>query len=619
MLAVPGARRSDLLPALAVALAAAAPYTPTLGHGFAFDDAPEVVRNDHIRSLRNLPAIFAGGAWDGAGEANPIYRPLTTATYALQHALHGLSSAGYHLGNVLLHAAAGALVLLLALRAGLPLAGAALAALLFAVHPVHVEVVANVAGRKDALATVLVLLAVLAHRAAVRRGGARVILPPLAVAAALFSKESGVAALAILPAWDLLPGREAFRANRRRALAIHAACAAVAVLWLVARRAAVGSLGIPLAFIPFAENPLAHAPAAERILTAVAVLGRGLGLFVFPASLSPDHSFEAIPIVRSPLDPRFLGAAAALLAVGTVAIRTARTRPLLAFGAVWWGAGIFPASNLAVPVGTVFGERLLYLPGVGLCLWAGVAGAAALAPGRARALRIAAAGALLAALAARTVAYASAWSDEVSLFEAAVRAEPASARAHELLGAAYLEVGRAGEGVARLEEALRILERGPAPPHETRVKLGVALERLGRLDGAEREYARILSAAPDHPDALWRLGVVRWGQGRREEAARLWERTLVVAPDHARAMSDLGIAANARGDVAGAEALWTRAARIDPRAAGPWLSLGALYDRRGEIERARVAWETFLERARYGAYPREREMVEARLRALSRP
>ncbi|HSN93320.1 MAG TPA: tetratricopeptide repeat protein [Anaeromyxobacteraceae bacterium] len=603
-----------------VLAAAAALYAPTLRHGFAFDDAPEVVQNEHVRSLSNLPAIFTSVAWAGAGEPSPIYRPLTTATYALNHALHGLSPLGYHLGNVLLHAAASALVLALALRLGMGAPAAALAALLFAVHPVHVEVVANVAGRKDALATVFVLLAVLAHGAAARRGGALVLLPPLALAGALLSKESGLAALAILPARDLLLGGEARRPGaRRRMAALYASHAAVALLYLFARRAVVGSLGVPLDLIPWAENPLAHAPAGERFLTAVAVLGRGLALQAFPWSLAPDYSFDAIPLVRSPLDPRFLAAAAALLAIAAVAAKTWRSRPLLAFCAAWYAAAIFPASNLAVPVGTTFGERLLYLPSVAFCLLAGEMGARAVAAGRARWVGRAAVAAAVAALSARTVAYAAVWSDEVSLFEAAVRAEPASAKAHDLLGAAYMEVGRPGEGVREIEEAVRILGRAPVPPSDVRVKLGVAYERLGRLQDAEREYVRVLGDAPGHPDALWRLGVVRWGQGRRQEAVDLWERTLAVDPGHARAMSDLGIAAMQGGDEARAEALWTRATEMDPRAAGPWLSLGALYERRGEIDRARSAWEKFLERARYGAYPRERQAIEERLRARSRP
>lgn len=604
-----------------VAVASTLPFAGTLGHGFALDDVSEVVRNDHVRSLADVPRLFTEGAWDGAGDTNPIYRPLTSATYALQYALGGLSPLGFHLGNVLLHAIASLLVLALGRRLGLSLAAATLGAAIFAVHPVHVEVVANVAGRKDSLATALVVAAVLAHDLALRRAGAWVALAVLTVAAALFAKESGAAAIGAAFAWTLLVDRGPWREARARTVAVFGAYAVVFALYLLARRAAVGSFGVPLSLIPYAENPLAHEGIATRLLTATGVLGRGLALLVFPRTLSPDYSYEAIPLIRSPLDPVLLASAAVLAVAAVAAARAARRWPALAFCAAWYAIGVFPASNLLAKVGTVFGERLLYLPSAGFCLAAAALGvhaaqaAADRLPG-ARHAATAVAAAVLLALTARTVAYAAVWRDEVSLFGEAVRAQPRSAKAHQLLGAALMEVGRVDEGVAALETADRMLARLPDPRAEARVSLGVAYERQGRLDRAEQVYEEILRARADQPDALWRLGVVRWSQGRRAEGARLWERAIEVDPGHARAMTDLGIASAARGDVAAAERLWLRAAEVDPRTPGPWLYLGNVYAARGELTRARAAWTRFLELARYGAYPQERALVEERLREL---
>lgn len=612
------ARRPGALAALVVAVSATAPFAGTIGHGFALDDVSEVVRNEDVRSVAGIPRLFARGAWDGAGEPNPIYRPLTSATYALNHAVGGLDPAGYHLVNVLLHALVSLAVLALALRLGLPAWAAGLGAVAFAVHPVHVEVVANVAGRKDALAALFSIVAVLVHASALRRGGGRVALPVLAVAAALFSKESGVAAIAFCVAWDLVVARDAVRAAPRRAAGLHASYAVVLAGYLWARHAAVGSLGIPLAAIPYVENPLAHLPYAIRLATAVAVLGKGLSLLVAPHALSPDYSWNAIPAVSSPADPRFALSAALLVALAAAAIRLRGARPVLAFCALCYAAAVFPASNLLVKVGTIFGDRLLYLPSAAFCVAVAALAVEVATRGSAAVRRAAAAvvAAALLVLAGATVAYAAAWRDEVSLFQASVRAQPGSAKAHALLGAALMEVGREQEGVRELEGAVQAQAALPDPPPGTRVELGVAYERAGRLPDAETVYLDVLRTSPDHPDALWRLGVVRWAQGRRAEAARLWERTLAVAPDHARAMTDLGIAARAAGDVRRAEALWLGAARVDPRAAGPWLSLGALYEDRGDLPRARDAWRRFLELARYGVYPGQREIVEARLRAL---
>lgn len=620
----PGPHRRGVLSALLVALASTLPFAGTLGHGFALDDVSEVVRNDHVRSLSDIPRLFTEGAWDGAGDTNPIYRPLTSATYALQHALGGLSPLGYHLGNVLLHALASLLVLAMGRRLGLSLAAATLGAALFAVHPIHVEVVANVAGRKDALSTALVLAAVLAHDAALRRGRAWPALAIATVAAALFAKESGAAAIGAAFAWTLLVDRRPWREARARTATLFAAYAVVFALYLVARKAAVGSFGVPLALIPYVENPLAHEPAATRLLTAVGVLGRGLALLALPRALSPDYSYEAIPLIRSPLDPVFLASAVALALIAAGALRAVRAWPALAFCAAWYAIGVFPASNLLVKVGTVFGERLLYLPSVAFCLAVAALGVrgAAWASERWSGARLAApalAALFLLVFTARTVAYASAWRDEVSLFTKAVRAQPGSAKAHQLLGAALMEVGRVDEGVAALEAADHLLSALPPAAAGSRIPLGVAYERQGRLERAEQVYEEVLRRSPDDADALWRLGVVRWGQGRRAEGTRLWERAIEADPGHARAMTDLGIAAATRGDLSRAEALWLRATELDPRTAGPWLYLGNVYLQRGDVPRARAAWERFLELARYGAYLQERELIEGRLRELDSP
>jgi tetratricopeptide (TPR) repeat protein len=605
--------------ALAIACAAVLPFAGTLGHGFAFDDGSEIVRNEDVRSIRAIPRMFTRGAWEGAGDVNPIYRPLTSVTYALNHAAGGLSPVGYHLVNVLLHALVSVLVLALGLEAGLPLAAAGGAALLFAVHPIHVEVVANVAGRKDALATLFVLCALLAHARALRQDRKGWLLAaPLALAGALFSKESGAAAIPIIAAWDLLLGRQGWARRRSRAIALYAVYAAELAIYLAARRAAVGSLGVPIERIAFVENPLAHVGVIPRLMTAVAVVGKGLWLLAVPTSLSPDYSWNAIPVVTSPRAPAFLAAAAILAAIAWGAWRLRGTRPVLSFCAAWYAAALLPASNLLVPVGTTFGERLLYMPSVAFCVALAAAAHDGLVRAARPARRIAAAAGLVAlcTLALASWKYAATWRDEVSLFAQAVRSQPASARAHELLGAALAEEGRVDEGARELERAVEALSALERPPARARIELGVAYERLGRPGDAGTVYADVLRQLPEEPDALWRLGVVRWSQGGRDEAERLWQAAIAVAPEHARAMNDLGIALYRRGDVAAAEAMWVRATRADPLAAGPWLSLGRLYDQNGDPRRARDAFERFLDRAHYGVYPGERRAVEERLRAL---
>ena len=611
-------KRTAIAAAVVATLAFAA-YAATLGHGFALDDGPEVVDNAHVRSLAGVATVFTTSSWAGAGDASvPMYRPLTTLSYSLNYALGGLDPLGFHLSNVLLHAVVCVLVLLLALHVGTGLPAAVVAAALFAVMPVHVEAVANVAGRKDLLVAAFSIGALLAHSRAMRRGGSAIALAPLLVAGALLSKEAGLVLVGLLAAHDLFFAGAEWRINRRRALGLFASYLAVTLLFVLARHAVLDTLVFPR--IPFDENPVADAPAWVRVMTAVSVLGRGLVLLVLPASLSADYSYAAILPVASPLDPAFLASAAAILALAWAAWRFHKPFPLGPFAFLWYGISIFPASNLAVPIGTIFGERLLYVPSVAFALVAG-AGAGRLLASRARVAAMAAVAVALGLYGLRTWDYSRAWANDLTVFTAAASAQPDSAKAQRMLGGALMEAGRPGEAIAAFRKAEAIVRR-PGTPQErlapALVEQGVALEKLGMTADARRLYEEVLRTDPGHSDARWRLGVVEWMQGDRAAAVSSWQRTVAADPGHARAWNDLGIAAMAAGDLDGAQAAWTRATDASPGLASAWYRLGHVLERRGDAEGARRAWTRFLDTA-HDRFPEMREEVAGKLGTSSAP
>lgn len=603
-------RRQARLATLAVALAAVLPYLHTLGHEFAYDDGVEVVDNAYIRGIQGVPLILSNPVWAGAGKGSSAYRPLTTLTYSLNHAVGGLAPAGYHLVNLLLHAGAASLVLALALALGVPLAAATLAGLLFAVHPVHVEAVANVAGRKELLVTVFTVGALLLHSGALRRGGWRLVAAPLLGVLAAFSKETGLVLVGLVVALDLLFGREDLRAAPRRAAVLYASYLAGISLYLAARWAVLESVGMP--GTPFLENPIASAPFLERAATGFVVLGKGLQLLVAPITLSPDYSYAAIPPVASALDPRLALALAGLAAVAAFAAWPGERRRVRLAAVAIYALTVFPASNLLVPIGTIFGERLLYLPSVGFAL--GVAAVASVwLEGPHRASLRTVAGIALALLAVRGAWYARAWADSLSIFAEGARVQPRSAQMQLTYGGQLLERREMAGAAAAFSRAAEILAVRPDAQSPALVQLGVAYEHLGRAEEAERLYARVLALDPRHPDALWRMGVRRWGQGDRPGAVALWERALAAEPRHAPALSDLGLAAYAAGDLLGAEARFREAAAIAPRLPGVWYKLGLVCDRLGRRDDALAAWRRFLELAPEPS--RERDDVERRLAA----
>jgi len=307
-------------PGLVVAALGVAAFLVTLGHGFAFDDDIVLLKNRWLgQGWSGLADLLLHTEWAGGGLEVPVWRPLTALTYALDHAISGFSPWSWHLTNVGLHALASWLVWRLArsleARFGLDDRAAFMAGALFAVHPVHVEAVANVVGRKDVLATVLVLTALLARGRAVREGGWWLAVPGLALLGACLSKEVGAAGLALLvllegfdrwvPAASPPPPGVGPPAAAGRRVAVLAGAALATLAYLLARRAVTGSL-LSAGAVPFDDNPLGTAGPLVRVATAVVVLGKGLLLQLLPVGQSPDWSFDALPVVRSAADPRLV-------------------------------------------------------------------------------------------------------------------------------------------------------------------------------------------------------------------------------------------------------------------------------------------------------------------------
>ncbi|HSN15567.1 MAG TPA: DUF1736 domain-containing protein [Anaeromyxobacteraceae bacterium] len=591
---------------LALALGA---YAPTLGHGFAFDDDIVIVRNRFLRTAAGIPSLLTRTEWAGGGLEVAAWRPLTDLTYAANFAFGGLAPWGYHLANALLHALVTLLVFLVARRAGLSDRWAATAALLFALHPVHVEAVANVTGRKDVLAALFLLAMFLAHRRAVSRGGGSLAWPILAYLAAMFSKEVGAVGLALVLAADLLLPDGALRERapaRRRAFALHAAYLACFLAYLGLFRAVTGQVGF--GEIPFQDNPAAHASTWVRLLTAVAVVGKGLRLQLIPLGQSPDWSFDAIPLATSLADPRVLATLVALAGWAALGIRLRRTAPLVLFSLAWYGAALSPAANVLFPAGTIFGERLLYLPSVGLVLLAGAGLHALDGTAGARRLVLPATALLCAALAILTLRYEAAWGDELRLFRWAAESAPRSTKVHHKLATLLLAAGLPDEALVEADRALALLPSNS----RARVARAAALGKVGRTAEQEVELRRAVSESPDDPEATYLLaGLVR-DSARLDEAAALWRRTVTLRPLHAGALSDLATWHLLRGELGIASDLAQRAVESDPGCATGWYDLGAVFSARGDRARARQAFTRFVETA--GAdYAAEAAAVRAAL------
>lgn len=462
-----------------VAGAAAATFLNSLANAFAFDDEFIITGNSRVHQLANQADIWLTPYWPEFGEAAGLYRPLAIFGYALQWAAGGGEPWVFHAISVVLHIAASVLGLVLLRRLVSPPA-ALFGALLFAVHPVHVEAVANVVGQAELLAAVALLGACVMHTT---REHVRLSLPRLTAIAvfymlAMLAKESAIVLPALLVALDAAMNRRRLaQRGMVRALAVPAsllAATAVAYLWL--RISVIGSLGGSDAApsLPFLRT-------GQRWLVALQTWPEYLRLLVLPVDLSADYS----PGVIEPADgvTASVVAGALLLFVTIVLATSIRRRPALGLPAAWFLIAVLPVSNLIVPIGVVLAERTLYVPSFAIALAAGFAGQHLSATVTMRRWRMAVAAgvALLFAFAARSALRNPDWKNTQAYWNALVRDHPESYRAQWGVASHMLAAGDA-------ESALTYLEMAAATwPHDA-----VLLNELGTLYVRQGEPARAL-------------------------------------------------------------------------------------------------------------------------------
>ena len=428
---------------LAVGLCAGVVYLGALWNQFALDDLPIIVTNPSVAHPSGIWRAFAAPYWPPDLGAR-LYRPLVIATFAFDRLVD--SAAWFHLVNLLWHAAASVAVAALARRwtdeTG---AGALVAGMLFAVHPVHVEAVANVVGRAELMAGLFTVLAV--YAALVRE---RVGWSAAAWALGLLCKENAAVAPALI-ALGWLVGLA--RPDRRQA----ARFVATWVLVGVAYGAVYTMIGHGFTrYDTVAPMFVGESPITVR-LTAVAALADVARLLLFPLTLRVDYSPDERTVVTSPLDPSFVvGMLCALLWGVLLALAWKRGRRLEAFGLGWIGIALLPVANLIYPAGFYVAERTLYLPSAGLVL----AAAAALARLPRQRLRLVVAVLVLLG-GIRTFLRVPVWRDDARVTRSITEDSPRSYVGHSRMAGVYLDRREPAQALVEARIAAGIYRRDP--------------------------------------------------------------------------------------------------------------------------------------------------------------
>ena len=534
----------------AVALAALAltfvAYGPALDAEFVSDDRNAIIENEWVVGPPNPAGIFGNFSWWGQGRSD-LYRPLPTLTFLWNRLAGGLEPSGFRIVNYAWHAACATLLFALARMLALRREVAAVGAALFVLLPIHSEAVIWLVGRAElGAATGVLVAAMLCLR--YRRGGSFALLPAAALATTLgtLCKENAATAVAIplvFAATDFFrlgpastdgpAGRTTIARDLTASAALLAGVAVYALLRLSAEGPAPNLAGLSML-----DNPLIELPLGNRLLGAVAVLGRYLSLTFWPSSLSVDYSYDALGIGRG-----FVANFDTLVAVVFVAAAFAAVRfgpwrrDVVAIGLLLAAATFSIVSNTAFVIGTILGERLFYLPTAGLALAIAALVEPALAGTRRQRSAVLAACAIVAVAAIGVDrARAAEWRTPVSLFEATVRAVPRSARAHMELATAYGTAGRIADAKTHFEKSLAIMPDYSAASYN----LGNMLARSGELDAAAAAYRRALETSPKFMRAWHNLSLTERMRGRNAERLEAVRQAATLAPGDTKIAHELG-------------------------------------------------------------------------------
>ncbi len=501
-------------------------YGDALLNGFTFDDYTYILGNPAVTNL-SVRGLFEPPQ---TNTNHHFFRPVTFVTYDLNWAVSGAQPFGYHLLNLLLHAMVTLLLylvlreLLEAVPRGTTIAWAA--ALLFAVHSIHTEAVASIVGRSELLAAGFLLAAWLLHL------HDRLILALVCFVLALMSKESAVAFVPLALAGDYARGK--LKPLHRYGWIAGVVVVYLALLWKV-QGGRFGEKGIS-----FLDNPLAKLRASWRILNALRVAWKYIGLQVYPAKLSCDYSYNAILLYASWRHTALAAVAALLvLALWIWALWTKRGEWFLA-GAIYL-AGFAVTANILLPTGTIMGERLAYLPSAGFCLLVALIWIRL----EKRQLRLAWAvlTIVVAVLATRTVIRNRDWRDNFTLYTAAVSAVPESAKIHDGLGAEYMKRGQKNAAFAEWQTALRIYPNFPKDwessgiaEYDFRVvNLAAQLMKLGENDDALNFLNEAIANSPGFSLAWSNRAVIRYERGEITSARQDAQNALRLDPANIQA------------------------------------------------------------------------------------
>ncbi len=592
-------RSSLTLPFILILVLIAAVFGQVAGHDFVnYDDPLFVSENLHVRQGLTLDSI----RWSMTA-LDPNWHPLTWLTLLVDVQLFGVNAGAHALINVLFHALASLLLLLVLLRATGHLWRSAIVAMLFAVHPLHVESVAWISERKDVVSTLFFVLTLLFYVAYAQRKSRRDwVLAIVMFILGLLSKGMLVTLPFVLLLMDYWPLRRVelfdFRGMLRLAVEKWPFFALlVPAIWInLAAQKAISA-------VASAESIALPVRIANAFLTYLSYLRKT----VWPLDLAIPYPYQPT------ISPSASIAAAVVVIAITIALLAKRNRPYLTAGWLWYVGTLVPVIGLVQIGAQSMADRYTYIPLIGIFFaivwWVADVAAERRVPRTPLAVASAIIILTFAAIAYRQTHF---WQNSTTLFTRALEVTKRNAVAHRNLASALLSESQFELAAKHFRDAIAIRPK-EALSHSG---LAMALLGLGRPDESTAELRKAIALNPKDGVALAQLGRIELSSGRTTEAIALLEKasalepqprtlgTLALArgkveeaiPHFERAVAEANRDADARNDLASAlarvgrdqEALanYEEAIRIAPDQYDARMNLGTLLGRMGRSTEA---------------------------------
>lgn len=522
--------KNILLPCLLVFIICFLVYSNTLKADFIWDDEYLILNNSQIQSFSHLWNTFKTYVGYGSENINNFYRPVQEISNMIDFHIWGKNPFGFHLTNVLLHSFVSVLAFIVMLHLTGDTAASLLGSLFYAVHPVHTEAVAYIAGRADPLYAFFMLSSFIFFIHSVKDLGSSgrgniiyYVVSLILFSLSLLSKEMVMTMPVLLFLYMFFFMRKTKNSHLYRSFKWRwVPYAAIVVTYGILRSTVLDFSDIA------PGSPFNLIPLPYRMATFFRTVLSYFRLLILPVDL---HMERTIGITKSFLEPDALFAVLAMYGIFLAARKTYRSgKRCVSFGIVWFFVNIFPVSNI-IPINSLIAEHWIYVPSLGIFMLLGIWLSGiwhnihdnritrkktftilVLIP--------------LVACSFMTISRNFDWKNEISFFKSTLKYHPKNARLYLNLGNTFYEKKEIKNAIEQYLKAIEINDKY-APAYGN---IGSAYLHEGDIEEAEKYLAKAIKYKDNYPIAHYNLGIVYAKREQYEKAREELEKATTQLP-----------------------------------------------------------------------------------------